>query len=143
MRMWRIGAGLGVGVLLLGCGADAGRSSLSPPTPTSTPSRNGYVEPAAVLSETYAVSPDGRSLIVGVAVGGGCLETGTAAVHAEEASTQVVLTASVRRQKAAPSPSQACTADLIAQSVSVPLTEPLDDRRVVDAYSGKELQRPR
>lgn len=100
------------------------------------------MERTAVLDGTYDLGRDGRSLVVAVAIGGGCQERGSASVRAVESETDVLLTASVARTKppVSPSPGVTCTADLIAQNVTVALTKPLGGRRVVDAFSQKELR---
>lgn len=89
--------------------------------------------------------PAGRAKVlkVTVAVGGGCDERGTAAVTAAETSGRVMLTATVfRPHRPKPRrPDIVCPANLIAQTVSVRLKDPLGTRTVRDAATGKDLKR--
>jgi hypothetical protein len=89
-----------------------------------------------------AKASDATELTVTVAVGGGCMEDGTATVDAVESSDEVELTATVTRENA-PEPTRGavCPANLVVQNVMVQLQSPLSARLVRDAVTGTLLKR--
>ncbi len=140
-RRFHVTLAVGACLIAAGCGGAPARGAAQPTAfseaPTAVP---GFALPAAVMA-VRATGPAARRLTVEVAVGGGCDETGTAAVAAVESVSQVNLTATVTRHASPkpPAPGTPCVADLILQRVDVQLLSPLGTRQVRDEVAHKVL----
>lgn len=133
--------GLILGLLVSACG---GSENLAAP-PTSTPTGaegSTSTEQAPIVGGTYAVRGDGKILSVPVAVGGGCLETGTPTAEVVESDETVIVAVAVRRDRPPANQSSGpCTADQLLARVDVSLEAPVGTRRVIDAATGETLTR--
>lgn len=108
------------------------RAALSPsdlPKPPIGPARDTPTDVLGELLGPAAVAEDGRSLTV--RAGHGACDDGPA-VHVLETEGTVVLSASV----VGGPDGEPCTAQLLAEDVTVELDRPLGDRIVLDAFTG-------